>query len=212
MKKGFTMLLLAVLLTVSGCSSSQTVTDESSNLSEESVVSTSSAEESKIVLSSSTVNAPLGLNTWGNAAKYCTQNQQYVTVPVSVTNITRGTAAEKTVKAYAEKSEVFTYTAPEKGQEWVVADYQISLENFPMDEGGTTADITAFVSDKGGHALTWNKQSWITSPVSLSDGKYAQGGTIKGKFAFLMLRDKQDYVLTLGEYDETQMFFSEKTQ
>ncbi len=214
MKKMTAILLLAcIVLGFASCGNeeqepSQTEASEIASRTEQ---SETSQEESKITLSSSSVNTPLAVDNWGTAAKYCTKNQSYVNVPVRITKIIRGKPAAEIVKKFTQNSTAYTYTEPDKNFEWAVAEYEINIDDFPVDKGGTDAAMTAFISGKGGKSLT-DSSNRIFSSVCINivgEERYFEGN-VKGQTAFVMLEKKKDYVIALGEYEETQAFFSEQ--
>ena len=172
---------------------------------------TSSEESSaeKIRTVSSSLSSPLGLNSWGSAAKYNTKEQNYINVPVRITAIEHGQNATDTVKKFMSESSSYNYTEPGQDAEWVIADYEISLDGFPVDEGGADSTITSFITAENGGYFEYGDKQWSTTTINITDGKYYFDGIVKGQIAYQMLKDRTDYVITLGEYDETQAFFKE---
>lgn len=189
---------------------SDTQSENSDKASSEnsSVQSTESSDE-KIRTISSSLSSPLGLNSWGSAAKYNTKEQNYINVPVRITAIEHGQKATDTVKKFMSESPSYNYTEPGQDAEWVVADYEISLDGFPVDEGGADSTVTSFITAENGGYFEYGDKQWSTTTINITDGKYYFEGTVNGKIAFQMLKNRSDYVITLGEYDETQAFFKD---
>lgn len=213
MKKFLSVILtFGMIFCCSACNSSDDKenpdTDNSSVTSTE--ISDSSSEESKLTTSSSSINAPLEIGSWGIAAKFCTKTGGYVNVPVRITKISDDSSAKETVKNFTKNSSAYTYTEPEKNIKWIVADYELSLDEFPVDKGGANSSITSFVTGKGGENLKNGDKLFSTITINITDGKYSYDGIVKGQIAY-MIPKNTDYVITLGEYEETQTFFSEKT-
>ena len=209
------LILTLVLVMTAGLAACQTEnSDEStqnSNVSEvSSEVSELSDEESKITTASSSIHSPLEVDTWGIAAKYCTKTGGYVNVPVRITKISHGNSAKETVKNFTKNSAAYTYTEPEKNIEWVTAEYELSLDDFPVDSGGADTSITAFVTGKDGEMLKNGDQLFGTAVMNITDGKYYHDGTVTGTLAYMLPENNRDYVITLGEHEETQTFFSQK--
>ena len=178
---------------------------QSENSSEQ---STESSDE-KIRTVSSSLSSPLGLNSWGSAAKYNTKEQNYINVPVRIISVEHGQKATDTVKKFMSESPSYNYTEPGQDAEWVVAEYEISLDGFPVDEGGADSTITSFITAENGGYFEYGDKQWSTTTINITDGKYYFDGIVKGQIAYQMLKDRTDYVITLGEYDETQAFFKE---
>lgn len=192
-------------------SAESSVSEVSSDAQSENSDGTSSEESSneKIRTVSSSLSSPLGLDTWGSAAKYNTKEQNYINVPVRITAIEHGQKATDTVKKFMSESSSYNYTEPGQDAEWVIADYEISLDGFPVDEGGADSSITSFITAENGGYFEYGDKQWSTTTINITDGKYYFDGIVKGQIAYQMLKDRTDYVITLGEYDETQAFFKE---
>lgn len=189
--------------------------DNSSNDSSDNSENESSNEESKdglnenIKTSSSSLTSPLESGLWGTASKYCTKEQNYINVPVRITSVEHGQKAVKTVKEFMSESSAYNYIEPVKDAEWVVAEYEISLKGFPVDEGGADSTITSFITSNDGGYLNYGDKKWNTTTINITDGKYYYEGIVKGKIAYQMISGRSDYIIALGEYDETQAFFKE---
>lgn len=192
-------------------SAESSVSEISSDTQSENSDGTSSEElsDKKIRTVSSSLSSPLALNSWGSAAKYNTKEQNYINVPVRITAIEHGQKATDTVKKFMSESSSYNYTEPGQDAEWVIADYEISLDGFPVDEGGADSSITSFITAENGGYFEYGDKQWSTTTINITDGKYYFDGTVKGQIAYQMLKDRTDYVITLGEYDETQAFFKE---
>lgn len=192
-------------------SAESSVSEVSSDAQSENSDGTSSEESSneKIRTVSSSLSSPLGLDTWGSAAKYNTKEQNYINVPVRITAIEHGQKATDTVKKFMSESSSYNYTEPGQDAEWVIADYEISLDGFPVDEGGADSSITSFITAENGGYFEYGDKQWSTTTINITDRKYYFDGIVKGQIAYQMLKDRTDYVITLGEYDETQAFFKE---
>ena len=208
MKKTIIFLILAAaLLSAAGCSAEKDKTEKKTSLPYSSVASEDvSKEEIKPV--SSSLTSPLSAEEWGSAAKFSTADNKYYNVPIRVTAVTTGSDAEKQVKTFMQENETYSYKSPEKGMEWVVIEYEISLDGFPTDKTGTDAAITAFISSGDGSPVRKGSDMAGISTINMTDGKYSFEGKVKGRSAFEMFTGVKDYVVAFGEYGETQAFFS----
>ena len=185
-------------------------TDSSvSEISSDTQSENSASTDGEIRTVSSSLSSPLELNSWGSAAKYNTKEENYINVPVRITSLEHGQKATDTVKKFMSESSSYNYTEPDKDAEWVVAEYEISLDGFPVDEGGADSTITAFITAEDGGYLEYGDKQWSTTTINITDGEYHFDGIVKGQIAYQMLKGRSDYVITLGEYDETQAFFKE---
>ena len=182
---------------------------QSENPDKNSSEENSENSDEKIHTVSSSLSSALGLNSWGSAAKYNTKEQNYINVPVRITSVEHGQKATDIVKEFMSESSSYNYTEPSNDAEWVVADYEISLDGFPVDEGGADGSITSFITSESGGYLEYGDKQWSTTTINITDGKYYFDGIVKGKIAYQMLKNRSDYVITLGEYGETQAFFKE---
>ncbi len=205
----------AVLLLLSSCAASADSTAEQSAGQSSAAVSDSSAvsqpdSDGGIRTASSSLRLPLSAGDWGNCSKYSTEEKSYVNVPVRVTAVVSGKEAEKRVKAFADESDSFAYTPPDEGAVWVIADYELSLDGFPTGKGGTTADITAFIVPDDGGMFSLNGKNYIPSVVNISGEEYYHHGIICGTIAYILPDDADEYIIALGEYEETQAFITVK--
>ena len=206
-KKIILILLTAAVLSAAGCSAEKEKTEKKTSLPPSSAAGEEiSKEEIKPV--SSSLTSPLSAEEWGSAAKFSTADSKYYNVPIRVTKVTTGTEAEKQLKSFAQGNETYSYKAPAKGMEWVVVEYEISLDGFPADKTGERADITAFVSSGDGSQVKKGSEMAGISTINMADDKYSFEGTVKGRTAFEMFPGVRDYVIAFGEYGETQAFFS----
>ncbi len=176
--KRLTAAVTVMLVCMAGCSEGGV---QESTLSRIPAVTSnaSSEEESTLTAADSSEQMPLGLHTWGLAAKYDPVSESYREVPVRITRLTEDTA---------------DVSLPE-GYHWKAAEYEISLQDYPVPEGGVTAAITCSVLS--GYALT----------VDLSEEAYAFEGILKGKVAYPVADDAQECILVFGETGEKQAFF-----
>lgn len=233
MKKNiiFAVILAFTVLSFSACSDTNensvvsenpTVQSSSETSSDKDNSETSSAESDienstennessteEVSTAPSTVASPLTLNTWGTASKYCTKEQSYIDVPVRITSVTKGENAEKIVKRFMDDSSSYNYTEPDQNAEWVIAEYEISLDGFPTDEGGVDGSITSFITGTDGDYIDYGDKKWSTTTINITDGKYYYEDIVKGQIAYQMIIGRTDYIITIGEYNETQSFFSE---
>lgn len=230
MKKLRCLLAVAVLLGMCSACSSEHTADSSRSVDEResSSVSVSSQEEvsgepsvsevssglSHIVkdaekpeVSPATVEKPLSVGEWGIAAKFCTSNDRYVEVPVRIVSIRRGGDVNEEVRRLMEQENHY-YFEPDENEEYAIAEYEISLQDFPVGEGGTLCDITAFITGENGEALVLKDGSyWGTSVSCLDESTYYYEGVVHSLMAFRIIKNRTDYLLTVGEYGETQTFF-----
>lgn len=151
--------------------------------------------------------SPLSVGEWGTAAKFCTANDRYVDVPVRIVSIRRGEAINEEARRLMEQSGRY-YFEPNENEEYAIAEYEISLNDFPVGEGGTLCDITAFITGENGEALALENGSyWGTTVSCLDESTYYYEGVVHSLMAFRIIKGRTDYLMTVGEYDETQTFF-----
>ncbi len=161
-----------------------------------------------ITTASSSIDSPLELDVWGTAAKYCTAENNYVNVPIKITSVRRGKDVASEVKTIADKSSFISYFEPDENEEYAIADYEISLDGFPVDKGGTLIDISAYITGTDGEMIKLDNGSyWSTTAASLNQENYYYEGTVKGSLAFRIIKNRTDYLIVLGETGETQAFF-----
>ncbi len=202
--------IAAVMLTLlSACSSKDedvSASDTSANESSASQISDESEEEIKTT--SSSVSSPLSFDVWGSAAKYSTSEQKYYDLPVKITGIVRGNAAKDEIRTFMDQSDEYTYKEPADGQEWVLAEYEICLDGFPVDEGGTDCSIVSFVLGTDGGYIQSGGENYDPVTINIIDDKYYFEGNHKGKIAFTLPKKCQNYLISAGEYDEDRAYFS----
>ena len=122
-------------------------------------------------------------------------------------SVLRGSRASALVKEWAENESWFTFSPPEKGNEWIAVEYEISLDSFPVDSEGTDASVSVFLSGTDGGYLTAEGKEYTAAAVNLTDGQYDYEGIKKGVIAWQSPEKCDDILLTIGEYEETQAFF-----
>ena len=164
-------------------------------------------ENNDITTVSSSLSSPLSVEEWGVCAKYCTSTEEYVNVPVRLTGIIKGKDAQDRIKSYARGNDSFIYRSPEKGTEWVIAQYELSLTGFPVDKGGADCIVTSFAVSSEGDMLTLNGKGYIPTTINITPEKYSYEGIVQGEIAYCAVKDGEDYILTIGEYGETQAYF-----
>lgn len=214
MKKLIMLLMTALLITVfSGCSEDQPENTEQSSDTLSSVTDINEeSETSQIKSVSSSLTSPIEIEEWGNAAKFSTAEQKYYTVPIRILSVETGIKAETTVKNFMKNNNSYSYNAPEKNCVWVTAEYEISLDGFPLDEGGTDLSIVSFVTGTDGKSIQYQKQKYSVTTINITDGKYYYEGIHKGIIAFSLPEKYTDYTIILGEYGETQAYFSQSNK
>ncbi len=153
------------------------------------------------------VDEPLSVGTWGQAAKFCTENDSYIEVPFRLTAVRRGAAVTEEVRRLTEQGNGY-FVEPSQNEEYAIAEYEICLDGFPVGQGGTLCDITAFITGENGEALSLNDGSyWGTTASCLDTSTYYYEGTIHSQMAFRIIKNRSDYLIIAGEYGETQTFF-----
>ncbi len=212
MKKrmGAALVMIAVLLTAGGCGDEETQQLPAASSTVESSLSQPEKTE-KIHPVSSSLTSPLGLEEWGSAGKFSTAEQKYYPVPIRIMSVRSDASCEQTVRDFLQK-ESLTYQPPEKGCRWVIAEYEICLDDFPADQSGTDASVTSLVTGTDGKAVTDGDHFYVVTTVNITDGAYYYEGIHKAKIAFAVPAQLQDYTIALGEYGETQAFFSQSKQ
>lgn len=210
MKKKALFAVTAAVALMTSCSQAKQEQSEVSVKEENN--SSSDVQEKKgseIKAISSSPTSPLKTKEWGSAAKFSVSEQKYYNVPVRIVGVEYGLSADKTVKmALENKKGVQQYSAAKDGEQWVVAEYEMNLDGFPVDERGADPAVSSFVISGESDYITFNGKKFSPVTVSLTDDEFYFMGTVKGKVAFILPEKCSDYILALGEYGETQAFFS----
>lgn len=190
-------------------SSMDVLNSESSN--ENSYESSDQSSSENIQTTTSSITFPININTWGITSKYSTKEEEYFNVPIRITSIICGDQAAKSVKEFLDESSSYNYTEPDKNAEWVIAEYEISLDGFPVDKGGTDSSVVSFIMGSDGNYIDYGDKKWSTTTINITDEQYYYEGIVTGKIAYQMISDYKDYVIIFGEYNETQAFFTPNT-
>ena len=212
-KKKIFAVITAVMMLAMLCGCGDEEKDTESSKQESSAASTdtsgeSSGEASKIHPTSSSLASPLSLEEWGKAAKYSADRSEYATVPVRIVRIYSGNQAEKEVKRFTSADETYTYKAPDIGCQWVIADYEINLDSFPAGKAGADASVSSFVTAADGSNIEYKGKKYAVYTMNITDGEYYYEGIRKGSIAYEIPTGCTDYIITLGEYDEQQAFYT----
>ncbi len=212
MKKTICLLTAALMIcALCGCKDEEPESSEKTSRSvstkEESSQQTETPDEVRAV--SSSLVSPLGMDEWGSAAKFSPDQQKYFNVPLRVVRVTAGSEAEKRVRDFCSSDKTYTFKKPEKGCEWVIADYEISLDGFPAGKGGADTAVVAFVTGTDGKTVEYKGKKYAVTTVCMTDGKYYFEGTGKGSTAFIVPENFRDYTIAFGEYGETQAYFTQ---
>lgn len=199
----------ALIILSAGCSDINTnKEDEISKPKTSSEQSETENTAEKIHTTSSSLTSPLDMDTWGTAAKYSTSEQKYYNVPVRITSAIYGKDAEIKIKDALKKDPAgYEFTAAQKDQKWAVVTYELSLDGFPVDDGGADASITSFVTAEDGGYLSRGGKDDAVVTMNLYEEKYYFEGIVSGQTAMLIPKECDKFILCLGEYGETQAFF-----
>ena len=157
----------------------------------------------------STLKEYVGLNEWTKAAKSVStslsksyKDTEYVTVPVRVTKVTRGTKAEEILNDYI-KDRNLQIEKLDSDTEWVVFDYEIDLNELTFDENtsGTEASIKTDVVGLDGKSVKYKNTSYImiTYDVSENNDLVTKKGIYKKRFILPFPIGCKDYIVTLGD-------------
>lgn len=216
--KKLIFLILAASLTLLCCSCSGSKEQQSSQPPQSAdtsaavsdTASTAESSAEKITTSPSSAEAPLKLEKWGSAAKYCTAEKGYSEVPVRILSVRRGESVGREVKRLAEKTIFAYYSEPEEYEEYAIAEYEICLDGFPVDKGGTDIEVTAFIQGTDGEMMKLDNGSyWSATAMSLNnDSSFFYEGTQKGLLAYRIPKGRSDYLIVVGEAGEQQAYFS----
>lgn len=203
------LIITALLFVMSACAESEenNSSDVSQAESKASEISEASEKE-EIKAVSSSVSSPLSSDVWGSASKYSTFKQKYCDVPVRLTGVTRGDKAKAEVRAFMNGSDEYTYKEPDKGEEWVVAEYELCLDGFPLDEGGADCSVSSFVTGTDGGYIVSGGKNYSPVTVNITDGEYYFEEIHGGKIAFTLPKNCKDCLIVLGEYEEDQAYFT----
>ena len=162
--------------------------------------------DEKITAVSSSVTSPLKTGEWGTAAKYSTKDDAYFNVPVRVISAVRGEAAAKELEKLKKEHSLY-YSELLEDEEYIIAEYEICLDGFPVDKGGNLCDITAFISNTEGEPFMLEGGTYRSfSSFCLDCESYYYEGVIRSKLAYKILKNAGEYLIALGEYGETQAF------
>lgn len=197
------------LLMMSSCANGEeeNSVDESSRNGHTESRASEVSEKEEIKPTSSYVSSPLALGVWGSAAKYSTSERKYFDIPVRLTGVLRGDKAKEEVRSFMNGSNEYTYKEPDKDEEWVIVEYELCLDGFPLDEGGADCSIVSFVKGKDGGYVNSGGKSFDPITVNITDGNYYFEEIHSGKIAFTLPKDCKDYLIVLGEYEEDQAYF-----
>ena len=213
MKKTLLCCMTALLVCSCGCADSKqpesSTTSETSAASEASEASKSTSKEHDAVSPlSSSVSDPLALDTWGSASKYSTAAGEYVETPVRLVSVRRGESIAAEVKRLADKSIYVSFSEPNKNEEYALVTYELSLDGFPVKEGGTLIDIYAVVQGTDGEMLRLADGSYFSATaLCLNEDAYFYEGIVQGVMAYKIPKGCSDYLLAVGEPGETIAYF-----
>ncbi len=159
-----------------------------------------------VTASSSSMTSPLAMEEWGSAAKYCTKDHNYVNVPVRILSVRRGSEVQKELETL-QKSHPFAMPELNEQEEYAAAEYEICLNGFPVDKGGTLCDITAFLSGTDGKPVKNTDGSYFSTFAVCPDTEhYYFEGIVHSMLFFKTRKEQKEYLLSLGEYGETQAY------
>ena len=172
------------------------------------VSSASTPVKSGKAITSSIDNA-LTKGQWGICSKYNAEVKKYQNIDITITNFTRGDAARTIVKKYVEQpNSIYKWKELDKGQEWVVVNYSILFDQFKLGELGANPDVTTSVCSKSSKsAVVYNNASYIISTTGLGNRDYVKSKGGDSSFAFALPKGCTDYIITFGEYNETNAYF-----
>lgn len=209
MKKVIISVILLLLLC--SCTENQSETSQKSENTGEQSASFSSEvpKRDEIKTNLSSVSLPLSAGEWGICAKYVISQRQYADIPVRITSFERGEKAENLVKKLMSENKGNPYRELPEDFEWVVAYYEISLDSFPVDEGGADASLSAMIISENGEMPEYSSKILGTVANTFYDKNYAFEGILKGVIVYQMPKNDKEYLLAVGEYEETQAFFRE---
>lgn len=211
--KRILLFCLAVSLTACAGACSGSSAQESSPSSAASSVSepesSSASDRQEITITSSSASSPLSLNVWGSAAKYSTASGEYVETPIRLLSVRRGESVKEEVRRLAEKSSFAVYREPDKDKEYALVTYELSLDGFPVKEGGTLIDVFATVTGTDGEMLKLaNGSYYSTTAMCLNDDDaYFYEGVATGMMAYQIPKNCTDYLLVIGEPGESLAYF-----
>lgn len=206
MKRTIAVLLLSAAL-LAGCSGSteESSAVQTSEISASSSVQQSSTEQVRTV--SSSLSSPLSSDETGEAAKYSIADGKYYHVPVNVISMNTGRAAEEKISRKMAGSRTYSYKKAAEGELWVAVEYEILLDGFVTDERGADASLSAFVCSEDGGMLKKNGKSYMPAVAVMPDEGWFFEGKHRGLAAFPIPDDCDVFILSFGEYGETQAFY-----
>lgn len=156
---------------------------------------------------SGSFTSPLSLGEWGSAAKLVTADGSYVNVPVRVISVRRGDDVTEEIKTISRETGRFFQDVDEK-EEYLIAEYELKLDGFPVREGGTLCDITAFVTGETGEMIPLKNGGYYgVSAKMLDESTYWYEGTVHSQLAYPIPKEIKEHYLVLGEYGETQTVY-----
>lgn len=142
------------------------------------------------------VKKPSSDGKWFWAPKRDAKTNEIKSVPLMVTEVKKGSKAEKIVKEKMATS-AFQYSVAESGLEWVVVQYKVDLRNIAPTSQGKPISVAIKAQSKKGYPLKFNGRDYVPQMFDLSD-KLASGESGVGFVAFKAPK-KSKIVLKFGD-------------
>lgn len=142
------------------------------------------------------VKKPSGDGKWFWAPKRDAKTNEIKSVPLMVTEVKKGSKAEKIIKEKMATS-AFQYSVAESGLEWVIVQYNVDLRNIAPTSQGKPISVSIKAQGKNGKPLKFNGRDYVPQMFDLSD-KLASGESGVGFVAFKAPK-KSKIVLKFGD-------------
>lgn len=142
------------------------------------------------------VKKPSGDGKWFWVPKRDSKTNEIKSVPLMVTEVKKGSKAEKIIKEKMATS-AFQYSVAESGLEWVIVQYNVDLRNIAPTSQGKPISVTIKAQSKKGNTLKFNGRDYVPQMFDLSD-KLASGESGVGFVAFKAPK-KSNIVLKFGD-------------
>lgn len=165
--------------------------------------SNSSSTSTSNVTSSDKSNA-VELNSWCTASKYNANTGKYDDVKVKVTKITRGNEARTQILDYAKTDEYFDYDEPDKGEEWVVIDYDVDLSSISIPSYGISPYLTVDIVGTGNKdSVEFNGKKYYPITYRVSSTEFVTNPIASNKIATTLPVGCENYLIEFGAYSHT---------
>ncbi|MDO5556772.1 MAG: hypothetical protein Q4G05_00805 [Clostridia bacterium] len=148
----------------------------------------------------------LKVGEWGIASKL--ESNDYKSVNVRVSNIQRGTSAERIIKSWSESnSDRFIFTEALNKMEWVLIEYEIDLSNIKMSEKGNTVGLALNIEGLGNNtSIKYDNKIYNITVFDLNKDEYINDKIATGRYSMQLPKGCTDYTIILGDNTSQRAF------